>query len=68
MIDSQITRMIDALSLTECLAVLAICAPDLPQSVIDDLANDPNPASAAVRARQLVHDIRRMQLSEFEAK
>ena len=32
MIDAQITRMIDALTLTECIAILAICAPDLPQS------------------------------------
>ena len=68
MFDAQISRMIDALTLTECIAILAICAPDLPQSVIDDLANDPDPESAAVRARQLVHDIRRMQISEFEAK
>ena len=65
MIDAQITRMSDALSLTECLAVLAICAPDLPQSVFDDLTNDPDPESAAVRARQLVHDIRRMQNAEM---
>ena len=65
MIDAQITRMIDALSLTECLAVLTICAPDLPHSVFDDLANDPDPESAAVRARQLVHDVRRMQNAEM---
>ena len=65
MIDAQITRMIDALTLTECIAILAICAPDLPQSVIDDLANDPDPESAAIRARQLVHDIRRMQNAEM---
>ena len=65
MIDAQITRMIDALTLTECIAILAICSPDLPQSVIDDLANDPDPESAAIRARQLVHDIRRMQNAEM---
>ena len=65
MIDVQITRMIDALTLTECIAILAICAPDLPQSVLDDLANDPDPESAAIRARQLVHDIRRMQSAEM---
>lgn len=62
--DNQITRLIDALTLPESIAVLAICAPDLPHSVFDDLMNDPDRESAAVRARNLVRDIRRMQ--DFE--
>lgn len=65
MIDAQITRLIDALTLSECIAVLAICAPDLPHSVFDDLMNDPDQESAAVRARQLVRDVRRMQDAEM---
>ena len=62
--DNQITCLIDVLTLSECITVLAICASDLPHSVFDDLMNDPDQESAAIRARQLVRDIRRMQDAE----
>lgn len=61
MMNDQIERMIDALTFRECIAVLAVCAPGVLESVYDDLAKISDPDAAAERARDIVRDVRLKQ-------
>lgn len=58
MYENQINNLIDNLNLNECLAVLAICAPDVLKTVYDDLTNNPDKFAAVLRARAIVNDVR----------
>ena len=53
--EGKIQNLIDTLTLKECLAVLAVCAPDVLEAVGDDLMNDKDERAALIRARQIIH-------------
>lgn len=68
MYENQINNLIDHLNLNECLAVLAICSPDVFETVYDDLANEPDEFAAVLRARAIVNDVRIAQKEQDSGK